>query len=247
MDKAYEEKYHDIEEWNWWFVSRRKAILSLLEGTDKHARILDIGCAGGPLLNELKQQGYDNAAGADFSAEAVAKCKSRGLQAFQMDAQALEFEPNSFDILIASDSLEHLEKDEQALASWYKILKPGGRIIVFVPAYMFLWSDQDIVNYHFRRYTKSDLLEKMSKAGFTIKKKGYWNFAVFFPTAVFRILQRIKNKISPAKVAKDQLSGFGGFSNKILMNWMKLENKIFKAAPFPCGVSVYIDAAKPTK
>jgi SAM-dependent methyltransferase len=247
LDKSYEEKYHDIEEWNWWFVSRRKAILSLLEGTDKHARILDIGCAGGPLLNELKQQGFGNAAGADFSAEAVAKCKARGLQAYQMDAQSLDFKPNSFDILIASDSLEHLEKDEQALANWFRILKPGGRIIVFVPAYMFLWSDQDVVNYHFRRYTKSNLLAKMKHAGFSIRKKGYWNFAVFFPTAVFRILQRIKNKISPSKEAKDQLSGFGGFSNKILTGWMKLENKVFKGLPFPCGVSVYVDATKPTR
>jgi len=91
-----------MEEWNWWFVSRRKTILSLLKNTDKKSTILDIGCAGGPLLNDLKNAGFENAAGADFSSEAVAKCKSRGLSAYEMDAHNLQFEPNSFDLLIAS-------------------------------------------------------------------------------------------------------------------------------------------------
>lgn len=233
-----------MEEWNWWFVSRRRAILSLLKDTDKKARILDIGCAGGPLLNELKRHGFENAAGADFSAEAVEKCHSRGLQAHQMDAHHLQFEPNSFDLLIASDSLEHLEFDEKALANWFSVLKPGGRILVFVPAYMFLWSEQDVVNFHFRRYTKTNLVEKMGKAGFQIKRKGYWNFGVFYPTAIFRILQRIKNKISPSKQAKDQLSGFSPFANKVLIGWMNFENAIFKNMTFPCGVSVFVEAVK---
>jgi SAM-dependent methyltransferase len=244
LDKAYEEKYHDIEEWNWWFVARRRAVLSLLKNTGKKSKILDIGCAGGPLLNDLKQQGFENAAGADFSEEAVAKCERRGLKAYQMDAHNLEFAPNSFDLLIASDSLEHLEFDEKALANWYSILKPGGRIIVFVPAYKFLWSEQDVVNFHFRRYTRANLVAKMQKAGFNVTRKGYWNFSVFFPTAVFRLLQNLKNKISPSKEAKDQLSGFNPALNKMLIGWMSVENKVFKAMPFPCGVSVFAEAIK---
>ena len=60
MDKKYEEKYHQIEEWNWWFIARRKSILDLLKNTDKKEKILDIGCAGGPLLNELRNQGFEN-------------------------------------------------------------------------------------------------------------------------------------------------------------------------------------------
>ena len=100
------------------------------------------------------------------------------------------------------------------------------------------------MNFHFRRYTKTNLVEKMERAGFEIKRKGYWNFGVFFPTAIFRVLQRWKNKIFPSKEAKDQLSGFGGFSNKVLSGWMNLENGIFKKASFPCGVSVFVEAVK---
>ena len=198
-------------------------------------------------MNDLKNSGYENACGIDFSAEAVEKCKQRGLSAYQMDAHNLEFEPNSFDVLIASDSLEHLEHDEQALKNWISILKPGGRILVFVPAYMFLWSEHDAVNLHYRRYTKQNLREKMERAGFKVKRNGYWNFAIFFPTSIFRFLQGIKNKISPSKEAKDQLSGFGGISNKVLSGWMSVENAVFKNASFPCGVSVFVEATKPTK
>ena len=85
----------------------------------------------------------------------------------------------------------------------------------------------------------------MKKAGFEIKRKGYWNFGVFFPTAVFRLLQNLKNKISPSKEAKDQLSGFSPAVNKMLIGWMGAENKVFKAMPFPCGVSVFAEAVKP--
>src|SRR5437868_7827897 len=110
---------------------------------------------------------------------------------------------------------------------------------------MFLWSEQDVVNFHFRRYTRDALVAKMEKAGFKMKQSGYWNFGVFFPTAIFRLLQRVKNKISPSKEAKDQLSGFSPTANKILIGWMNFENKIFKAMPFPCGVSVFVEATKP--
>ena len=244
MDKAYEEKYHQIEEWNWWFIARRKSILSLLKNTGKKEKILDIGCAGGPLLNDLKNQGFENASGADFSAEAVAKCKQRGLQAYQMDAHNLQFDTNSFDLLIASDSLEHLEFDEKALKNWHNILKPGGKILVFVPAYMFLWSEHDTVNHHFRRYTKTELKQKLQQAGFKVERSGYWNFMMFFPTAVFRILQQLKNKISPSKKPKDQLESFNPLINKMLINWLGIENCIFKTMPFPCGVSVFAEATK---
>ena len=244
MDKAYEEKYHQIEEWNWWFIARRKSILSLLKNTGKKEKILDIGCAGGPLLNDLKNQGFENASGADFSAEAVAKCKQRGLQAYQMDAHNLQFDTNSFDLLIASDSLEHLEFDEKALKNWHNILKPGGKLLVFVPAYMFLWSEHDAVNHHYRRYTKTELTQKLQQAGFNVKRSGYWNFMMFFPTSVFRILQQLKNKISPSKKPKDQLESFNPLINKVLINWLGIENGIFKIMPFPCGVSVFVEATK---
>lgn len=248
MDKKYEETYHQIEEWNWWFVSRRKIILKLLKGTEKKSTILDIGCAGGALLKDLKNEGYKNICGADFSAEAVTKCAQRNIKAYQMDAHNLTFNPNSFDILIASDCLEHLQFDETALKNWFDILKPNGKMLVFVPAYMFLWSEHDAVNHHYRRYTKTELKNKLEEAGFKVLRSGYWNFMLFFPTAIFRVLQQVKNKFIPAKTSpKNQLDNFNSVTNKLLIRWLSLENTVFRKATFPFGVSVFAEITKPMK
>ncbi len=245
MDKQFEEKFHLTEEWNWWFVARRYTLVNLLKSTSKTSKILDVGCGGGPLLEELKKLGFENISGVDISDQAVEKCRNRGLVVSKMDANELQFEENTFDLLIVSDTLEHLEFDEKALQSFKCVLKPGGKIFVFVPAYMFLWSEHDIIHHHFRRYTKSNLTQKMRKVGFTIQRGGYWNFILLFPTTIFRLVQRLKNKIfSSPHPPKDQLAGINPFTNKLFLNWMKAENKIFNSVPFPCGVTVFVEATK---
>ena len=245
MDKAYEEKYHSIEHSNWWFLSRRNAIRSLLKDYDRSLKILDIGCAGGPLLIDLKNDGFTNLYGLDYSEDAIKTCKERGLDnVFVMDGHYPAFEPASFDIIISSDSLEHLEKDEVALANWHKILKPKGELFVFVPAYLFLWSGHDVINHHFRRYSKSLLKERVTRAGFIIERSGFWNFAIFFPTAVFRLFQSTFFPGSVNKAPKDQLDSFNPTINKLLIGWMKLENRIFKSIGLPVGVSTFVKAKK---
>ena len=245
MDKAYEEKYHSIEHSNWWFLSRRNAIRSLLKDYDHSLKILDIGCAGGPLLIDLQHDGFTNLYGLDFSEEAIKTCKERGLSnVFVMDGHYPDFEENSFDIIISSDSLEHLEKDEVALANWHKILKPNGELFVFVPAYLFLWSGHDVINHHYRRYSKHLLKSRIMNAGFKIERSHFWNFAIFFPTAVFRLFQRAFFASKINKAPKDQLDSFNPLVNKLLIGWMKLENKLFKSIGLPVGVSTFVKAKK---
>ena len=189
MDKEYEIKYHSEEENNWWFVARRNAILKLLGKVDKSAKILDIGCAGGPLLLDLKAAGFKNAYGLDFSENAVSKCKERGLEnVFVMDGHDPKFDTESFDIIISSDSLEHLENDMKALKNWHTILKPNGTLFIFVPAFMYLWSEHDEINHHYRRYTSDNLKKKVESVGFKVEKESYWNFCMFFPTAIYKFL-----------------------------------------------------------
>jgi SAM-dependent methyltransferase len=245
MDKAYEAKYHSKEESNWWFISRRAAICKLLKNTEKSARILDVGCAGGPLLLDLQKEKFTNVYGLDFSPEAIELCKQRGLErVFVMDGHYPDFENDFFDIIISSDSLEHLEKDEVALANWKRILKPGGTLYVFVPAYQFLWSDHDLINHHYRRYSKHLLAERVSGAGFKIEQKGFWNFAMFFPTSVFRLIQRLFSSNKKDHKPKDQLESFSPAINSLLIAWMKFENLIFNSIGIPVGVSAFIKAKK---
>jgi len=247
MEKDYEKKYHDSEYSNWWFVSRRDAILKLLKNERKDLKILDIGCAGGPLIGDLKEKGFNNVYGIDFSADAVQLCKSRGFEnVFLMDAHYPEFPENYFDIIISSDSLEHLEKDNVAVSNWYKILKPGGKILIFVPAFMTLWSAYDEANMHYRRYTKFSLSNVLKEVGFVIDKAYYWNCLMFIPVLVYRTLQRIKYRVArSSKKYDNQLIQFNPVVNSVLNFWMqKMENPVFIHFGFPVGVSVFISAIK---
>jgi SAM-dependent methyltransferase len=243
MDKEYESIYHLSEEKNWWFVARRNSIKVLLKSTPRHARILDIGCGGGALALDLQNEGFINVVSVDFSDAAVQICKQRGLKdAYQMDAHKIEFENESFDIIIASDILEHLEKDKEALLDWNRVLKPNGLMHIFVPAYQFLWSNHDVINHHFRRYTKKNLKQKLEAAGFEISNLSYWNFTLFFPTAIIRLLEKVLPKKDAEK--EGQIVHPPKLINAILIKLLAVENAFFIRTGFPLGVSAYASVNK---
>ena len=245
MDKEYEKKYHEVEEKNWWFVSRRDAVVKLLSQTPRHQKILDIGCAGGALVKDLTDKGFTSVYGLDFSAAAIERCKEKGLKNVVVgDAHATPFEAEAFDMLIASDSLEHLERDETALLEWKRILKKNGRLIIFVPAYNFLWSEHDVANHHFRRYSKAELRKKVLAAGFHIERISFWNFFLFLPTALVRILSKPFGNKKSASAPKDQVIKFNPMINDLLCGAFKMENIFFKAVGLPVGVSVYASTIK---
>ena len=240
MDKQYESLYHDAETHNWWFAARRDMIKRWLAkyNIPKDAAIIDIGCAGGVLLAELMAAGYNNLTALDYSPEAIALCKERGItQAYVMDGHYPDFPDGSFDLVIASDSLEHLKDDAVALKSWQRILKKGGKAFIYVPAFMFLWSHHDEVNYHFRRYTRAGLMEKTTTAGFHVLKSGYWNFSLFFPTALMRLLSGKKKK--PVQEGDGDIVTLLKPVNALLTGWIKIENAIGRMLPFPTGVSTF--------
>ncbi|MFN0016524.1 MAG: methyltransferase domain-containing protein [Saprospiraceae bacterium] len=242
MDKIYEKQYHELEKVHWWFVSRRRKVLSLLDvSADK--TYLDIGCSSGYLLQELIEKGADPAKvyGVDISPEGIRECQAKGLaNTFEMDATHIDLPENHFDVLVASDCLEHIQQDETALQNWYRLLKPGGTLIVFVPAFMFLWSPHDVVNHHFRRYTNPELAHKMRQARFKVERGGYWNFALFFPIALFRLLRNFLRKFGfGEKEASADLHPTAGPVNGLLRGVLGIENTLMNFVRFPFGVSTF--------
>ena len=154
MEKEYEKKYHEVETDNWWFKSRRRYLLDVLKNAPQDSKILDIGCSSGIFLKDLELQGFKmkNLFGIDISEKAIENCNNNGIQnAFVMDAQKISL-TEKFDFIIASDCLEHLQDDVMAIRNWQELLKTGGVMVVFVPAFQSLWSNHDEVNMHFRRY-----------------------------------------------------------------------------------------------
>jgi SAM-dependent methyltransferase len=244
MDRAYETKYHVQEDKHWWFKTRRDIIIKLLQKSDRNSKILEIGCSGGPLILALNERGYQDVHGIDISRDAIDLCKRRNIRnVFLMDGSKPAFDDGQFDLVIASDVLEHIEDEATALSEWNRILKPAGKLIVFVPAFENLWSKHDEANHHFRRYSKSELTRVLKKADFEITRSSYWNFLLFSPTSLVRLIQRIcSNRWQNRR--GDQLLEVNSILNEFLFNLIKAENVILRLVNFPVGVSIFATAAK---
>ena len=242
MDVGYEELYHQIETKHWWFKSRRKTVLSMLKGIDKNASILDIGCSSGILLSELKEIGFTNLYGVDISEKAIKNCHTNGhSNTYVANAEEITLDTDiQFDVIISSDCLEHLEYDRKALSNWYSLLKPKGKLILFVPAFQALWSYHDEINHHYRRYTNNELRTKLKEAGFLIDRKGYWNFFLSIPAFVIR---KIGNLVTPKKAGDLKVPKEGGI-NSLLIKLLDIENILLKSVTFPFGVSTFCIATK---
>lgn len=245
MNIEYELKYHQIEENYWWFQARRDMVFQLVQDLrlPVTAPILEIGCSGGPLLQRLSAQGYRHLTGIDVSEAGIAVAQARGIPNVScMDGAHLDFPDASFDLVIASDVLEHIQDEAQALREWTRVLRPGGQLVVFVPAFQFLWGKHDEVNQHFRRYTAAQLAQCLHQAGLQVRRKSYWNVGLFFPTAAVRLLKRLL----PAEdqPLKDDFFATPPLLNTVLRGIITTENRLLRALNAPVGVSVFALARK---
>lgn len=174
----------------WWNVSKREMVLSLLKSTGfweerrKSGLAVDLGCGGGYTVKFFED--HYPTVGVDVSHEALQLCRSRGFSRLcQVDMArfSLPFKSESFDLLLALDVIEHVDDDVHALMECRRILRPGGLLIVTVPAFMWLWSPWDEALGHRRRYTASSLADSLHRAGLAIKQLSY-SFFFIFPIAV---------------------------------------------------------------
>lgn len=166
------EEYSKIKKNNWWFVTRNNFIYSLIK---KHTsrddiKILDAGCAQGNLLLYLNDKGFKNIYGMDMDKNLLKQFKDSGIKAYAMDLRETDFDDETFDIIISSDIIEHIDNDMRAIHEMKRILKKNGIIIIFVPAFMSLWSYHDVINGHKRRYTLKELRNKVKDSGLDIEK-----------------------------------------------------------------------------
>jgi len=245
MEPHYEQHYHQVEARHWWFRARRDMVLRLVRqrASGPGCRILDVGCSSGLLLLRLQREGYRGVRGIDASSDGVRLCREAGLRADVMDAHAPDFPDATFDGLTASDVLEHLEHDAAALAEWRRVLKPGGWLILFVPAFMWLWTGHDTVNRHFRRYTRAQLVQRLADAGFEVERSSYWNTGLFLPVAALRLMRRCFRRDPNVSDAASDMFLPPGWVNALLRGWLGLENRLLGTGiNAPVGVSVFVTA-----
>jgi len=178
-----------VEATHWWFVARRRLFARLIERQrlERNARVLDIGTSTGTNLRLLKELGFSNRQGLDSNEHAIRWCAEKGLGEVKLgDVCDLPFADREFDLVLATDVIEHVDDDVKALQEVYRVLAPGGTAIISVPAFPSLWGLQDDVAHHRRRYRKNDLLEVIRRGGLSCSDSFYFNYLLFAPIWVAR-------------------------------------------------------------
>lgn len=184
-----------VEQEHWWYRGRRKIIASFVDEicrkvTDRTPRIVDVGCGTGANLLLLSK--YGDAEGVDVSEDALAFCRERGLEKVKLGAgEALPYEDGTIDLVTAFDVVEHMDDDLAGLKEFRRVLRPGGRVLLFVPTFMFLWGLQDEVSNHRRRYRLPELKNVLEQAGFEIERSTYANITFFLPILLVRKFMRL--------------------------------------------------------
>ncbi|MBX7054335.1 MAG: class I SAM-dependent methyltransferase [Pyrinomonadaceae bacterium] len=243
----------EVEGSHWWFVGRRSILESFLSdivkrlastiqvgsaGNGSVLRILDVGCGTGANIEMLSQ--FGDAEGVDVSDDALEFCRRKGLKVQKGLAETLPYADESFDLTTALDVIEHLDDDVAGLREMFRVTRRGGYSLFFVPAFMWLWGVQDDISHHRIRYTRSQIVERINSAGYTIERATYANWTFFSPIFAGRSFMKLTG-IKPASENNINVSALNGLFGKLFSAerfWLKNFN-------FPFGVSIVVVARKP--
>ncbi|GMV42778.1 MAG: hypothetical protein AMXMBFR64_44940 [Myxococcales bacterium] len=192
------------EDVHWWFVGTRRVILALAERElrGRAARVLDVGCGTGATLAALARVvgAEGDVRGVEPDAGALEFCARRGLSGVvQGRAEALPFDDGSFDLVLALDVIEHIEDDAAAVRELARVTRPGGAVLVTVPAHPLLWSRHDEALHHVRRYRRGELVRVLRGAGLRIETLSWYNTALLPVVAAVRLGQRAIAGLGGAK------------------------------------------------
>jgi SAM-dependent methyltransferase len=194
MDYATYEVESQVEATHWWFVGRRKLFGRIIKTFDLSptANVLDIGTSTGTNLRMLRDLGYCNVRGLDLHEEAIRWCADKGLGLVDLgDICNIPAPESVYDLVMATDIIEHVDNDDAALCEIARVLKPGGFAIVTVPAFQSLWGLQDTVSHHKRRYRKHEVVNKLHKAELVVDECFYFNYLLFLPIWLARKIIRL--------------------------------------------------------
>lgn len=243
---------HIEEDKHWWFASRALVINTLMRQAlpqVKGLHVLDAGCGAGNMMHHLSRHG--KVKGIDIDPRPVKQARLRGYDVCQADAtQLLPFDDHTFDVITALDLLEHIDRDIAMLREAYRVLKPGGHIVITVPAFMWLWSHNDDINGHKRRYTANELRAKLQQTDFAVQRLSFNNFLIFPIAALFIILRRghepeLASHHLQENEYQVEMEPASPLVNTILTVVGQLEAALIKWVSFPFGTSLVAIAQKP--
>jgi len=232
-----------VEDTHWWFCSRRAIVASVLSrlGLSPGAHILEPGCGTGGNFAMLGRFGEVYAMDSDPEACKFASARKTAIVEQGQLPDRVPFENVSFDLVVMTDVLEHLDRDQEALTVLRERLKPGGWLLATVPAFPWLWSVHDTTHHHQRRYVAGDLRALFERAGYAVAYLSYYNFLLFPMIAAARGLGRLR-KSSPSR--EHDLRAHSGLVNSLLRTVFSSERYAIGHLAVPFGVSLLVVAQR---
>ena len=236
MDEALYHAFFHQEEEHWWFAARTaivREVLRVYGNLSPGETLLDIGCGTGAMLKALAST-Y-RVIGIDTSNLAVKYSRARGLHdVYQMKVH--EFPRDEFKVKTALllDVIEHVQDDVDILRQARNVIEPDGRVVVTVPAHMWLWSGHDVVNQHYRRYSKASLQQALARAGLTPVKLTFFNTLLFPAVVAAKILSRARGGRRPHVTADERIAP----GNMIVKAIFESEKYLIPRMTLPTGVSL---------
>jgi SAM-dependent methyltransferase len=183
------------EDRHWWFRGRRRIVSGELARLPlpADARILDVGCGSGRMFDALSV--YGELSGLDMNSESVAIARGRGyVDVREGLVEQLPWAPGTFALITMLDVLEHTADDRVALRELRRVTRPGGYLLVTVPAYQALWANHDVLNQHYRRYSRTMLRRAALASGWQVQRMTFFNSFLLAPAAAVRLSQRLRRE-----------------------------------------------------
>ena len=233
MDEDEIRKSAALEERHWWYAGRRALIRRLLRGIPA-GRALDVGAGSGGNSQVLAELGWEVTA-IEASPVAVGLARSRGLRVLRGDARSLPFADEQFDLVMSTDMWEHVEEDDRVAAEAFRVCRPGGRLLLTVPAGKELWSGHDVALGHVRRYERAELVALVEGAGFGVTDTLGWN-------VLLRPVARAKRRTN---TSESEMAQINPALNLVLRNVVRIES-VLPVQRFR-GISLVLRGYRPTR
>jgi SAM-dependent methyltransferase len=243
MERIVYDRMAELDERHWWYRARREVLASLIARRIKlqtGARILEIGCGTGHNLQMLARFGDVDGIELDDAARAVAE-KRVGKPIGASPLPDLVGVPDAkYDLVAVLDVIEHVDEDARSLRTIAAKLRPGGKVLITVPAHQWMWSAHDVVNHHKRRYSTKSLRRLIGDAGLRIEVLSPFNSLLFPLAAGARLAGRILGKDSSDDALPSKPV------NALFETIFGLERYAIGRVPFPPGVSLVAIASPAT-
>jgi SAM-dependent methyltransferase len=220
----------------WWYRARAALLETVLGpylGTP--SRVLDVGSADGPSVDWMKGRHQRTT----MDIVPLGLVPGQGVCGSATD---LPFASSAFDVVAAFDVVEHCEDDGRAMSELARVLRPGGRMLLSVPAYQWAWSEHDVRAGHYRRYTRPGLRRLVAGAGLTVLRSTYAFGSVFPFFVAERAMREARRRAG--RMGEQRLTPVSPGADRLLMRLSAVDRRLLRRRDLPFGSSVFLAAVK---